>query len=248
MITNEYLDICRAIGQEPAVQRKQWEFAFIYWKLLSSQKLCAGQRGVGFGVGTEPLSAAFAAKGCQILATDAPFEINDQGWALTDQHASSLQALQKPHLISNEELYERCQFKSLDMNNYSEIPAGYDFHWSSCVIEHLGGIKYAIDFLLQSSLRLADGGVAVHTTEFNLSSNQDTVDEVGTCILRKSDLEYLVSRLFDYGLHAEPLILDPGHHPYNYHVDAPPYVGYNHLRLALCGYAATSVGIVIRKS
>lgn len=154
----------------------------------------------------------------------------------------------KTFLISNEDLCERCEFKSLDMNSYSEIPPGYDFHWSSCVIEHLGGIKYAIDFLLESSLRLADGGVAVHTTEFNLSSNQDTVDEAGTCILRKCDLEHLVSRLFDYGLHPEPLILDPGFHPYNYHVDAPPFEAYNHLRLALGGYAATSVGIVIRKS
>ena len=40
------------------------------------------------------------------------------------------------------------------MNDYGSIPDGYDFHWSSCVIEHLGGIRKALDFVLESVERL----------------------------------------------------------------------------------------------
>ena len=247
MITDEYLRICKAIAQKPVVHRKQWEFAYIYWKLLTHDMLVPGKRGLGFGVGTESLPAAFVAQKCKILATDAPSEGNDQGWALSGQHASSLEALRKPEIVSDDEFTSLCEFIPLDMNDYDSIPAGWQFHWSSCVIEHLGGIDMAIEFLVQSSIRLAPGGVAVHTTEFNLSSNEDTIDEPGTCILRKCDLERLSERLESFGLSIEPLILDPGSHVYNYHVDAPPYQSYNHLRLELGNYVSTSLGIVIKR-
>jgi len=247
MITDEYLHICTAIGQKPIVHRKQWEFAYIYWKLLSHNMLSPGKKGLGFGVGSEPLPAAFVARKCKILATDAPSEINDQGWALTGQHASSLDALRKPEIVSDNEFTNLCDFMPLDMNDYGSIPPGWQFHWSSCVIEHLGGIEEAIEFLVQSSLRLAPGGVAVHTTEFNLSSNEHTIDQPGSCILRKCDLERLSDRLGNVGLSIEPLILDPGSHVYNYHVDAPPYQSYNHLRLELGNYVSTSLGVVIKR-
>jgi hypothetical protein len=247
MITDEYLHVCQAIGQQPLVNRKQWEFAFIYWKLRSYNMLGPGIGGIGFGVGTEPLPAAFIAEKCKILATDAPIGNNDQGWSLSGQHASSLEALLKPEIVSDDEFRSLCDFMPLDMNNYESIPFGWQFHWSSCVIEHLGGIEQAIEFLIQSSLRLAPGGIAVHTTEFNLTSNEHTIDEPGTCILRKCDLERLCDRVGSVGLSIEPLILDPGTHSYNYHVDAPPYEGYNHLRLELGNYVATSLGVVIKR-
>ena len=247
MITDEYLHICKAIGQKPVVHRKQWEFAYIYWKLLNHNMLSPGKKGLGFGVGSEPLPAAFVAMKCQILATDAPCDANDQGWALTGQHASSLDALRKPELVSDDEFTKLCDFMPLDMNDYESIPSDWQFHWSSCVIEHLGGIQKAIDFLVQSSLRLAPGGIAVHTTEFNLSSNEDTIDEPGACILRKCDLERLSEMLCSVGLSMESLVLDPGSHAYNYHVDVPPYELYNHLRLELGNYVSTSLGIVIKR-
>ena len=133
------------------------------------------------------------------------------------------------------------------MRAHDQIPKGHDFRWSSCVIEHIGGIRAAQDFLLASANRLNPGGIAVHTTEFNLSSDLDTVDEPGTCVFRARDLQQLKAELEEQGLQMEPLILDPGMHPYNYHVDAPPYDSRVHLRLLLEKFAATSIGIVIRK-
>lgn len=248
MITKEYIDICtKVIHQQPIQHRKQWEYAYIVWTLCSSGKLTEGSKGIGFGVGSEPLPAAFSAMKCTILATDAPSENNDQGWALTGQHASSLHQLSRPDIISDSELAKFCTFKELDMNDYSSIPTGWDFHWSSCVIEHLGGIQKAIDFLVESAKMLAPGGIAVHTTEFNLSSNLDTLDEPGTCIPRKRDLDGLRHQLENAGLVMQDLVLDPGTHIYNYHVDCPPYESYNHLRLKLGQYISTSIGIVITR-
>jgi hypothetical protein len=248
MATDEYRIICTELLHErPRPHRKQWEFAYIIWHLSRLGLISDNKRGIGFGVGSEPLPAIFASKECIILATDAPAESNDQGWALTGQHASSLSSLYRPNILANADLDLRCTFRPLDMNDYASIPEGWDFHWSSCVIEHLGGIDKAIDFIVESCTKLAPKGVAVHTTEFNLSSNEETIDQPGTCILRKKDLEVLQHKLSKRGLHLQPLILDPGSHTFNYYVDAPPYEGYNHLRLDLWGYAATSVGLIIRK-
>ena len=132
------------------------------------------------------------------------------------------------------------------MNHYESIPSGYDFHWSSCVIEHLGGISKGLNFLINSSKKLNIGGVAIHTTEFNLSSSIDTADNPGTCIFRRLDFEKLEKMASQNGLHLEPIIYDPGSHFLDYFVDTPPYSDV-HLRLILEKYVATSIGVVITK-
>jgi len=243
-----YQKICReALGQEPLLHRKQWEFIYIIHKLSIRNCLQPGSRGLGFGVGTEPLASYFVSKGCEILATDAPEETADEGWKQTAQHAKNVENLLHRNIV-NEELFKKnCAFAPLDMNEYAKIPIGYDFHWSSCVIEHLGGIHKATEFVIESSKKLAPGGVAVHTTEFNLSSDLDTVDEPGTCILRGSDILQLIKSLQSLGLEVEPIILDPGQHPYNFHIDAPPYQSTVHLRLELERFSATSIGLVLQK-
>ena len=132
------------------------------------------------------------------------------------------------------------------MNDYESIPTGYDFHWSSCVIEHLGGISKGLDFLINSAKKLNPGGIAVHTSEFNLSSGIETADNPGTCIFRKSDFEQLAEKANHHGLNLEPMVYDPGSHFLDYFVDTPPYSDV-HLRLILEKYVSTSIGVVIRK-
>jgi hypothetical protein len=88
----------------------------------------------------------------------------------------------------------------------------------------------------------------VHTTEFNLSSNQGTVFSGPTVIYRRADIEQLVSRLTAEGHYVEPLNLDLGNHPLAHHVDERPYSSDRHVRLALYGYAVTSIGLIIRKA
>ena len=248
LIHPRYQQLCReALRVEPLLHRKQWEFIYILEKLRLNGCLEAGKKGLGFGVGTEPLSSYFVSQGCVVLATDAPGDITDEGWKHTAQHATKTENLWHSQIVEEQLFKENCTFKPLDMNDYGSIPEGYDFHWSSCVIEYLGGIRKALDFVLQSVERLAPGRVAVHTTEFNLSSDVETIDQAGTCILRGSDVKELVAVLIERGYEVTPLLLDPGMHPYNYHVDAPPYLGAVHLRLLLERFVATSLGLVVRE-
>jgi hypothetical protein len=44
-----------------------------------------------------------------------------------------------------------------------------------------------------------------------------------------------------------PLDLNPGYGEVDRYIDVPPYRVEPHLKLALEGYAATSIGVIIRK-
>jgi hypothetical protein len=87
----------------------------------------------------------------------------------------------------------------------------------------------------------------VHTTEFNVSSNEDTVTEGDTVIFRLRDMEELVRRLRDRGHEVQPFIIGPTAHALDYHVDVPPYAQDVHLKLPIANYVATSAGIVVRR-
>ena len=94
---------------------------------------------------------------------------------------------------------------------------------------------------------LRGGGVAVHTTEFNLSSDDETVEVGDTVIYRRRDLNELVQRLIDRGHAVRPIVVAPNSHFWDYHVDVPPYTHVPHLKLKLEKHVATSVGIVVRR-
>jgi hypothetical protein len=54
-------------GDDPkplVMHRKMWEWLFIAEALHEREMLEPGRRGLGFGVGREPLVALFAARGC----------------------------------------------------------------------------------------------------------------------------------------------------------------------------------------
>ncbi|MBV5337004.1 MAG: hypothetical protein J0653_03215, partial [Deltaproteobacteria bacterium] len=71
-----------------------------------------------------------------------------------------------------------------------------DFCWSSCSLEHLGSIKAGLDFIKASLKTLKVGGVAVHTTEYNVSSDEATIDNNPTLVLfRRCDIQGLVEEL-----------------------------------------------------
>jgi hypothetical protein len=72
------------------LHRKFWEFAYISQCLEERGMLQPGRRGLGFGVGREPLASVFAKRGCAIVATDlAANAATRLGWAQSNQHASA---------------------------------------------------------------------------------------------------------------------------------------------------------------
>jgi hypothetical protein len=122
----------------------------------------------------------------------------------------------------------------------------YDFCWSACCYEHLGSIRMGLDFLHNCLATLKPGGVSVHTTEFNLSSNAKTLEAPELVIFRKQDFETVIAELVSAGHTVEPLNLWPGTTPVDEHIDLPPY-GATHLKLELQGYCTTSIGLIVTK-
>lgn len=240
-----YHEICAAMCDTAKWHRKQWEWVFIVHHLSRLGALAPGKRGLGFGVGQESLPALFASHGCEVVATDAPED--GGGWEETGQHSSSRDRLRAPWIVGDAEFDRLVTHRPADMNAIPDDLQHFDFTWSSCCFEHLGSLDAGLDFVVNSVERLAPGGIAVHTTEFNVASNDDTVSEGGTVIYRRRDMEGLVSRLRAQGHEVAPFRVAPPAHHLDQHVDAPPYSS-PHLKLALMGHVTTSAGVVVRRA
>lgn len=230
---------------EPAVmRRKLWEFSFIAESLSRRGYLEQGRSGVGFGVGEEPLSALFVSRGCCVLATDIdPSDPASQAWRSTGQHAS-LDMLNREGIATPAEFAARAEFRHVDMNHIPPDLGVFDFAWSACALEHLGSIDAGLRFIANSAQHLKPGGVAVHTTEFNVDSNDRTVEDGPTVLFRRQDIERLDKLLLTVGCYLVPVDYSVGDLPYDRHVDAPPY-GLPHLKLTIGDYTATSIGLIV---
>ena len=124
---------------------------------------------------------------------------------------------------------------------------GFDVCWSACALEHLGSIERGLSFIEQSLNTLRPGGLAVHTTEFNLDSNDYTIELPELCLFRRRDIERLLSSLVAAVHKVWPLNLHPGSGEMDQHIDLPPYA-LPHLKLQVAQYTTTSLGIVVQKA
>jgi hypothetical protein len=243
----DYAAWCATIGEAPRPHRKQWEFCWILAALRAANVIRPGARALGFGVGTEPLPAMLAANGVEVVATDAPLEvIAGDGWQSTNEHASDLMALFRRALIDEASFRARVTFRPVDMNAIPADLRGFDACWSSCCFEHLGGIAQGLDFVENSLETLRPGGVAVHTTEFNLASNEATLETPGLSYFRRKDIEALLDRLAARGHTVWPLNLHPGDSPLDAYIDTPPYA-LPHIKLEALGQVSTSIGLVVQR-
>lgn len=244
-----YGHFCHGLGEIPRFHRKQWEFVFICAALDRNQALAPGKRGLGFGVGIEPLPAYFASRGCRVLATDMGRQRAVQiGWANTREHAADGAELNQRGTCPPELFAERVRMREVDMNYVPQDLAGFDFCWSACALEHLGSIELGMRFVERSLATLAPGGVAVHTTEYNLWSNDDTLDHHRTVIPRRRDFEALQRRLEAQGHRVEPYDFTQGEGVLDGFIDMPPYQPNPHLRVLLERHASTSIGLVIKRA
>lgn len=229
--------------------RKQWEFVYVCRMLEHMGMLQPQFRGIGFGCGIEPLPAVFASYDIFVTASDLSAEDpRAQGWFDTGQHLQSLAELRDASIVPDALFDERVEYRSIDMNNIVTERNDYDFCWSSCALEHLGSIENGLAFIERSLDVLRPGGVAVHTTELNLTSNRKTLDNMGTVLFRRKDIESLATRLAAKGHEIVPITFDLGDHVDDGFVDVPPYASDVHLKLALREFVTTSFGIAIRKA
>ncbi|WP_427790970.1 hypothetical protein [Brevundimonas diminuta] len=236
------------LGESLRYHRKLWEFVFIAQALWERGVVTTGRKGLGFGVGTEPLSAFFASQGVKVMATDLMLEgAVSLGWTQTNQHAAGKEALRKPAICPDDLFDRNVEFRACDMNAVPDDLTGYDFCWSACALEHLGSIDKGLTFIERSVQCLKPGGWAIHTTEFNVLSNLETVDHMETVLFRRRDLEALAERLRAQGHFVAPIDWNPGAEPLDRYYDIAPYKEQPHLKVALSGFAATSIGFIVQR-
>jgi len=237
--------------------RKLWELAYICQALEERDMLRSGRRGLGFAVGAERLPSFFASRGCAIVATDLPAHDERRiPWASTGQWVGARDLLNAHSLCDAASFAELVSFRAVDMNELPSDLSGFDFTWSTCSFEHCGSLQLGLRFLEDQMKCLRPGGVAVHTTEFNLTSNRATIDSGPCVVYRLKDIEAVCERLADAGHAVAPLDIRVGSHALDRHVDDPPYPDFpsvdpewvKHLRLRLGDYASTSIGLIITKA
>jgi hypothetical protein len=191
---------------------------------------------------------AFAAEGVSVLGTD--LGLDEGGWTSTNQHAASLEALYHPPIVSRETFASNVQFEPADMTDISTLSGkNFDFVWSSCAFEHLGSLGAGLHFVMNAMQLVKPGGFAVHTTEYNVSSNGETMTSGPNVIYRRRDIEDLGYALRGIGCALERPDFDAGSDRHDIEFDYPPYWINNrkHIKLLLGPYVATSVILVIKK-
>jgi len=191
-------------------------------------------------------------RGLDVVATDQGSESGDH-WASTGELLTGLSGLSRSHLIADEELVSHVEVRNVDMNDVPDDLGTFDVIWSSCVIEHLGSPQRGLDFVLESCLLLAPGGIAVHTTELELTRRETTADYGNCAVYRLSDLQEFAKRLAEVNCTSDlnfsvsmdtredrwiSLVATDGQ-------SAPPDIA--HLKLAIGESVSTSFGLLIRR-
>ncbi len=217
------------------IHRKWWEFSYLALAFERAGLLAPGKRGIGFGVGREPLPRFLAGRGVEVMATDLPNGENS-AWAATDQWAGKL------------EWPAGVTFRAVDMNAIpDDLRRGeFDFAWSACSLDHLGSLQRGLDFIRASLECVKPGGVVAHTTEFNLTSDAATLESGPVVLYRRRDLEGFCAEMNRQG-HQMALNLTRGDGPFDGRPEQPPYAP-PHLCVAIGGFVTTSVGLTIRRA
>lgn len=247
-----YLKWCKEMKEKVRYHRKQWELVYTLQALDRVGLLREGRRGLGFGVGKEPLPAVMAKFGCRILATEINIESpHGAGWVTNTTVEQELNRLNDRRICNPKAFRSRVQYRDVDMNHIPQDLVGFDFVWSCCSLEHVGSLGLATDFIFKSLECLKPGGVAVHTTEFNVFPAIFTVTKGSTVFFRRKDILKLSERLLSAG-HTLSINFHGGRGALDRHIDFPPHSEDKHLKLFVTKrgrmIVATSIGLIIRKA
>ena len=231
--------------------RKLWEFVYIVHALEENGMLADGRKGLGFAVGEEPLPSYFAAKGVSVLATDLSIESETAAlWAQTGQNAlGDISKLFNPNIVTKAKFDENVTYMDLDMNHIPDDIGQFDFCWSSCAIEHVGSLELSKQFLKNMIKVLKPRGIAVHTTEFNISSDEETIETGSSVMYRRKDFEEIQEWMNDNNCEIT-LSFKRTQKEADMYVPIPPYPGgdeRNHLNLIIDRFVCTSYALLIKK-
>jgi SAM-dependent methyltransferase len=247
------------LGIKPLYHRKIWELCFILQNMHAFGLLAPEKIGLGFGCGVEPIPSFLASKGVKVIATDLPPDHeSSHGWTSTQQHGSTLEKIWHPHLVDRNSFLTQVELRHIDMTKIPNDLRDFDFCWSTCALEHLGSISKGLEFIENALQTLKPGGVAIHTTEFNVGDGA-TIDNWPTVLFQRHHFEALAAKLTAAGHHIQSVSFDTGSEILDRFVDLPPYhdlpSGMSsineypaHMKLSIDGFTTTCFGIVIQRA
>jgi len=142
--------------------RKQWEFAMILLALRRRGALRPDAVGLSMGAGKERLLYAVAHHVRQVVATDL-YDLHAEWETAHTQDPDRYVKEDKPFPVDDAKLRGlRMDMRSLDFEDGT-----FDFCYSSCAIEHIGGREDFLKHLAEAYRVLKDGGVYALTTELH---------------------------------------------------------------------------------
>lgn len=235
-----FKDMLAWFGWPLGRNRKLWEYLFIL-NVLESKGL-RGYRFLGFGCGMEMIPALLTSQGAHVVASDYADIAEREG---LDWASRGLDELFPDHLLARGAKRELAEFRHVDMNAIPDDLRGFDGIWSCGALEHIGGLQNGLDFIVNAMDCLRPGGIAVHTTEFNLSPGDQTHETPNLSIYRAHHIQSVIDRLRDAG-HEVHMNWTRGDTAADNHVDRES--SYDLAIVAdVCGFDTTSIGLIIRK-
>lgn len=238
-----------AIKERPKFHRKQWEYFLALQTIwASSGGNLHGKKAILFGVGLDPIAAVLASLGMDVKATDFRGGANAAAWKSTGQLSEDMSDLNARGICSREDFLDRCSYEEVDMSAIpNKFRSSFDYSLSFCSLGHIGGYREGLDFVEQSGKVLRPGGIAVHTTEIDLSEHLPVLESPNLSLYRSADLKKTLQTLTEQGYQVPDHSFKAGPGLADSHLDKEPYSS-THLRFELLGHETTAFGFVFSKS
>ena len=136
-------------------------------------------------------------------------------------------------------------YRTVDMNAVPNDLSGFDFCWSACCFEHLGSLRRAAEFVIESVEAVSRPAASPFTPPSSTCRRTPRRSDRLDC----RSIDTTISPLSSPSSNSvAPLTIAPDAHVLDHFVDLPPDHGDLYPKLELAGYATTSVGLVITKA
>lgn len=148
------------LREVPRFHRKQWEFASIFLALRQLGKLHPDKLGLSMGGGKELLLYAVAPHVRELIVTD--LYATDTTWdCARTEDPDAFVKFNKPLPVEDSKI----RALRMDMKQLEFPDGAFDFCYSTCAVEHIGGRSDFLRHLNEVARVLKDDGIYVMTTE-----------------------------------------------------------------------------------
>ena len=169
----EWMAAMRSLGCSPPYQppdfvhRKSWEWTHCLFGLDCLGSLRPEHRGLGVGVGWEPLSFFLSNHVGEVVATDL-YPARSE-WSEAGVREGNPEILDDPDKFAPFPYRrDRLRFLSMDGRRLDFPEDSFDFVWSCSSIEHFGGHEGSAQSMREIDRILRPGGIACVITEYVL--------------------------------------------------------------------------------